>query len=493
MVRPRFSSDGFGGTKSLILDGGAAPQRFGKAPCMSEDRSAVIDPVQLASIGPTVVERLDRLPTTTLHVAIVALCALGLFADIAEVGLSNALAAVFLAPPYSMPRGDLALLLASVFAGGVVGAPVFGAIGDRFGRKRALQASLTLMAVASLVAAVSPNLTALTFARFVSGFAIGGYPPLVATYMADLLPPRRRGLLMLVCTGLGFLGAPAILTLIRWFRPAPPFEIEAWRWALALGGVTAGLAAFLFAWAPESPRWLAAVGRGREADLSCRRLEVSAGIAAPEVTQGAAASNGAVRTGFGAIRADPIQLRRTARFLGLYALAPWATIGFPLLSAAVLIRKGFKVDQSLVFAALTMLGPTLGNFVTAAIIDRLDRRLCLVACAGTMATMGVVFAGSASLTILTMSGIVFNTAAAVYAGILVLYGSEVLPTHLRASGMTSAWAAGRAAAACVPLLLLPLLTDHGAPAMFAVITVALAGSILLLVTGPPGRSGNPVA
>lgn len=102
-----------------------------------------------------VTRRLDSLPITRLHAAALAVCTLGLFTDIAEVALSNALAAIFLAPPHSMPRGSLSLLLASVFAGGAVGAPVFGMLGDRLGRGRALQASLALMAAGSLAAAAS--------------------------------------------------------------------------------------------------------------------------------------------------------------------------------------------------------------------------------------------------------------------------------------------------------------------------------------------------
>ena len=45
--------------------------------------------------------------------------------------------------------------------------------------------------------------------RFVSGLALGGYPPLTAAYLADLLPPLRRGLMMMLCAALAFLGAPA--------------------------------------------------------------------------------------------------------------------------------------------------------------------------------------------------------------------------------------------------------------------------------------------
>ncbi|MGX5773833.1 hypothetical protein [Methylorubrum zatmanii] len=109
-----------------------------EAPPIARDAA---DPGGNGSVA-TVAQRLDLLPITRLHWAILALCTLGLFTDIAEVALSNALAAIFLAPPHSLPRGSLSLLLASVFAGGAVGAPVFGLLGDRFGRRRALQASL---------------------------------------------------------------------------------------------------------------------------------------------------------------------------------------------------------------------------------------------------------------------------------------------------------------------------------------------------------------
>ena len=46
----------------------------------------------------TLAERLDRLPVTGLHIAITALATFGLFIDIAEVAISNALGVVFLAP-----------------------------------------------------------------------------------------------------------------------------------------------------------------------------------------------------------------------------------------------------------------------------------------------------------------------------------------------------------------------------------------------------------
>ena len=221
-----------------------------------------------------ITRRLDPLPINRLHVAILALSTLGLFTDIAEVALSNALAAIFLAPPHSLPRGSLSLLLASVFAGGAVGAPVFGLLGDRLGRRRALQMSLGLMAIGSVAAAMSPGLTSLTIARAVSGFAIGGFPPLIATYLAEVMPPRRRGAMLMVCAGIGFLGGSAVILLIQALAPAAPLGIEPWRWALILGAVLAALGGRRCSRACRnhrtgSPR----SGRAAEADRACRRFE----------------------------------------------------------------------------------------------------------------------------------------------------------------------------------------------------------------------------
>ncbi|XYD07164.1 hypothetical protein R1A27_18660 [Methylobacterium sp. NMS12] len=86
------------------------------APIQAASPSDPLAPVD-GSVA-AVTRRLDSLPMTRLHAAALAICTLGLFTDIAEVALSNALAAIFLAPPHSMPRGSLSLLLASVFAGG---------------------------------------------------------------------------------------------------------------------------------------------------------------------------------------------------------------------------------------------------------------------------------------------------------------------------------------------------------------------------------------
>src|SRR5690349_11321478 len=169
-----------------------------------------------AGAGPTIAGHLDALPVTPLHILIVVVCALGLLFDVVEAGLSNALSAVFSTPPHHVEPWQLSLLLASVFAGGAIGAPLFGLIADRVGRRATLAGTLFLLAAASTVAATASDIAWLTFFRLLSGFSLGAYPALVTAYLSDVLPPARRGAMILLGAALGFLGAPAVVFLIRW-------------------------------------------------------------------------------------------------------------------------------------------------------------------------------------------------------------------------------------------------------------------------------------
>jgi putative MFS transporter len=327
---------------------------------------------------------------------------------------------------------------------------------------------------------------------------LGAYPPLTAAYLSDVLPPSRRGVLMMLCAALAFLGAPAMIFLIRGLTPLAPFGVEGWRWALLAGAAVALSTAGLFFFVPESPRWLAALGRSDEAERSFARFRTtpmgSSAFAARPKTQMCNASGQAERkSGFGALREDPRHVRRALLLAALFALGPWATIGFPLLSAAVMMQKGFRVGDSLLFAGISMFGATLGIGAAAPFIDGIARRVALILCAAIMAAIGLAFAISTGLTPLIVLGTAFNLLSAVYSAVLGLYGAELFPTKLRASATSGAWAVGRVVSALVPLALLPLLGAYGPLAVFGVIAAALLMSLLLIASaGPPGLARQAI-
>jgi putative MFS transporter len=432
-------------------------------------------------------ERLDALPFCRLRLAFFGVLTLALFADIAEVALGNALGAMFQTPPRIMTQSELSLFLAAIFAGGAIGAPIFGMLGDRFGRRLTLQAALLVIALGSFGAAASREPVTLVAFRFLSGLGIGACPPLIAAYMADLMPPRWRGTLSCLCAGLAFLGAPAIIFLMRAMSPAF-LDIEGWRWALGSGAFLAVIAAGLLGLLPESPRWLAAAGRLADAEAALRRFGMRHAVQGPaQEIRGQTP-----QTDLACAQAD--LGRRVFLLCGLYALAPWATIGFPLMSGAVMVAKQFSIGDSVVAAGLIMFGPALGNLLVAPVIDRIGRKASLIGAALAMAALGLAFAAATSFLPLVAIGIAFALASAIYASVLAIYAAEIIPTQLRASRTSMAWGVGRFISIFVPLVFFALMHQLGVWSMFVLISAALSlSAILITVAGPRGRSRQAVA
>lgn len=447
--------------------------------------------------------RLDRLPVAPLHVAVAALCGFGLFIDVAELSLNGALSVVFSAPPYGMTPTLLGMLMASVFVGGAIGAPLLGRLADRHGRRLALQMSLLLVALPSLAAVIGADGTELIVYRFLSGMALGAYPPLMTAYLSDILPPRRRARVIFLAVSFGLLGWPAIIFLVRSLTPIAPLGLEGWRWSLLLAGVGAAAGAFALRLVPESPRWLAVAGRAEAAELACRRFERSAGLPAPAGPAASVAGEDAAGHGAGgAGHAASGAAKRAA--LGPYAsrvllvgtvylLRAWSTVGFPMVSGAVLVAKGWAVGDSLLFVGIAGIGSSLGALFASFVADRFERRTALTLCSIAMVGLGLTFAASETPLVLVATGTAMTLLGAIYGPLLSVYAAELFPTSVRASATATAWSANRLGSALAPLALLPLLHAGGPMAVLATVAATLVVNlVLILAFGPRGLAGRPI-
>ena len=101
--------------------------------------------------------------------------------------------------------------------------PVYGVLSDRFGRVRVIRAALAGTALADLLSALSPNLTALLVARFVTGGIACGVFPTTLVYLADRFPFKVRqhaitNVLVFVALGTtaGTLGAGLTAHVLSW-------------------------------------------------------------------------------------------------------------------------------------------------------------------------------------------------------------------------------------------------------------------------------------
>lgn len=100
---------------------------------------------------------------------------------------------------------------------------LYGVLADRFGRVRVIRAALVGTAVADLLSALSPNLTALLVARFVTGGIACGVMPTTLVYLGDRFPFRVRqqaitNVLVFVALGTtaGTLGAGLTAHVLSW-------------------------------------------------------------------------------------------------------------------------------------------------------------------------------------------------------------------------------------------------------------------------------------
>src|SRR5262245_48431634 len=71
-------------------------------------------------------------------------------------------------------------------------APLYGHLGDRFGRRRMLLAALGLFTCASMLCAAAPTLAALIGARAMQGLGAGGLMSLSQALIGEHIPPRER-------------------------------------------------------------------------------------------------------------------------------------------------------------------------------------------------------------------------------------------------------------------------------------------------------------
>lgn len=431
--------------------------------------------------------RLDSLPLSRLHLAVAALCGIGLFVDTAELSLGSVLSAVFSVPGSPLDTNQLAWLLASVFIGGAIGAPLLGWLSDRHGRRTALQISMALVALPSFGAALSSEGTWLIVFRFLSGMALGAYPPLMHAYLADILPPRWRAPLDMTAVSLGLLGWPLVALLVWWLTPWRPLNIEGWRWALHVGGVMSLGICAAFWLVPESPRNLAARGQHLAAERAYGRFARSAGQSpppAPSLSAVPSPSTGpAPRREFG--RYWP----RLVLIATIYLFRPWATVGFPLIVGALMIAKGYALDRSLLSIGFGGFGAAAGALLAAFVVDRIDRRMALTLVSAGLIATGLVIALNTSYELLVGAIAAFSFLAAIYGPVLSIYAAEIFPTGIRASATAIAWSMNRVGSAIAPLALLPTLQAAGPLTTFATIAITLLLSLLLIALfGPKGRA-----
>src|SRR3990172_8042995 len=125
-----------------------------------------------------------------------------------------------------------------------VGGLIFGVVADRFGRTRALTATILIFSLASLGAATSQSVIQLLMWRALLGLGMGGEWASGAVLVSETWPPEHRNKAISIMQSgwaIGYVLAAVAAALIL---GSPSLGDDAWRW-LFLVGV---LPAFLTLW-----------------------------------------------------------------------------------------------------------------------------------------------------------------------------------------------------------------------------------------------------
>lgn len=310
--------------------------------------------------------------------------------------------------------------------GVMVGALSVGAIGDWIGRRKVMLINIAWFSLGMAATAFTHSVATFGFFRFLTGIGVGALVATVGALVAEFATPGEKNRLNAIV----YSGVPAGGVLASVLAIAVGDSVG-WRGLFMVGALPIVLLLPIAVWKlPESPRWLLARGRDREAIALAARtgIELPASLE-PEVG----------KVGFAALASRPFAwptaLLGTMSFAGLlltYGLNTWLP--------QIMGENGYGKNYSLTFLLVLNLGAIIGGLIASYAADRVGAKRIV-------STTFVLAALTLMLLPLDLPFVVLLAAVAL-AGTgtigtqVLIYGlvSNYYPTRARAAGV--AWCAG---------------------------------------------------
>jgi AAHS family 4-hydroxybenzoate transporter-like MFS transporter len=338
----------------------------------------------------------------------------------------------------------------------VVGSPLLGRLGDRFGRRITVILGTVLYGTFALLCAQAHSVTELIVLRFITGIGLGGMLPNITALNAEFAPQCARATLVVLM----FMGVTAGSSLPALVVAAAPDY--GWQILYIVGGVVPlAVAVVLFFLLPESIKFLSL----RQDKNSRMRLEQLVRKVRPDlaitpdtvfVTMEAGSPR---RVAVGELFRDGLQwitpllwLLFIVNLTANYFLYSWMP---------VLFRAGGFSDRA---AALTTacyyVGGVIGGLTISRLIDR--RGLLPVAVFSAGACPAVACIGIPGLPPGAISGLVFLGGFGVLGVQLGLNAVSglIYPTQVRATGAGWAFGLGRVGGIIGPMLGAAMIAMH---------------------------------
>jgi putative MFS transporter len=339
-----------------------------------------------------------------------------------------------MAAEYGIPPPKVAWLLIFALGGTTIGSLVWGVMADRIGRRAAILMA-SLLFIGTAICGTMPSFATNLAMCFLMGLAAGGMLPIVYALMAESVPARPRGWLVVLHGGMGTVGG----TLAAAGCAALLEPTYSWR-ALWLMNLPTGIAMLILnRWIPESPRFLLGQGRIDEARTVMSRYGVI--VEARPLAAGERRDTESPPRhwgGVGALFRPPLVTQTVVVFL--YGLA-WGVMNWGFLSflPTFLRGAGFGARASSTLLFLSTLVAIPATVLVAILYGRWSSRksMILFAAASIVFALGLAWLApteqSSRAGVVTVVALLYAATGGVIA-MLSPYTAEVYPTSLRGTG-----------------------------------------------------------
>jgi putative MFS transporter len=430
--------------------------------------------------------RLDRLPICAFHWRILALIGAGMFLDAFDIYLAGGVLGALLKEGWSTLQLN-ATFVSSTFIGMTLGAWFSGILGDRFGRRFTYQVNLAIFGLASIAAAFAPSMTVLIACRFVIGIGLGAEIVVGYATLTEFVPASSRG---------RWIGLLAVITNFSLFASSMVglwvIPTLGWRYMFGIVGVLAMFVWILRKSMPESPRWLAAHGRGEEAEKILQVIEAEAARKGPlppvQSVSREEQPAGSVWKLF-----QPPFLGRTLLGSLLHIVVGFSLYGFIGWLPTFLIKDGHSVVSSLGYTTLMSLGGPVGSLIGLALADIVGRKASIVGSSLAAAAFGLAYPFMPDGAPLALVG--FCLVSAIYVMLatgFAMHVPELFPTRYRLRGTAVSATAGRITTALVQFAVVAIFAWQGLLGVLGTLAGILVFQALVFLVFGFETKGRPL-
>jgi sugar porter (SP) family MFS transporter len=290
----------------------------------------------------------------------------------------------FIQPYFGWNELQLGWGVSSLLVGAIVGAFGSGVLSDIYGRKKILIFVALFFAVSCIFTALATSSVIFISARLFGGLAVGAASVLSPMYVAEVAPPKNRGMLVAIYQLAIVLGILCSYTINYGLHNVD----NNWRWMFATGIIPSVLFFVGLFFIPESPRWLYKAGRKTESLKVLTRIggETLANAEVIQIEESLKGDSSSVSIGelfkpsarkvmlIGFILAVLVQVS------GINTVIDYAP--------KILLAAGVEIKSALLQTSLVGLINFIFTFVAILFIDKLGRKaLYLIGSLGMVVTL----------------------------------------------------------------------------------------------------------